>query len=94
MINLKSIFKRKRRRRKNGHWLIYLVLASLALGLWYIPAETVAHEVGEIETKVGLISGMIRRLAGDLTLTAKAMGTLVAGIIGLAVLLWSRRKSA
>jgi len=92
MAKLKTIFRRLRKRSRNGHWLIHLCLVAFVVALWLIPLDTFTHEVNEFGAKVGLISGLIRALAEDLTVTAKSMGTLATALIGLAYIIYNRRK--
>ena len=84
----------RKKRNKYGHWLIHLVITSLVVGLWYIDEDVLKSEASEVGRKIFFLTALARAIAVDLTVTAKTMITLVAGLAALAIAIYaSRRKS-
>ena len=81
------------KQRKNGHWVVYLVVGVIIIGLWAIPFETLESEVTEMGAKIGLLSRVARAVVVDMTLTVRSFGTLLA-VAGTAGYIWYSRKKA
>ena len=80
-------------KRKNGHWVVYLVIGVIIIGLWAIPFDTLEYEVVEMGAKIGLLSRVARAVVVDMTLTVRSFGTLLA-VAGTAAYIWYNRKKA
>ena len=93
MSRIPGVAPGKRKKRKNGNWLVHILLAALVIGLWAIPIDTLESEVSEMGAKIGLLSQLVRAIAADMTLTVKSLGTLLAGAIGLLYIWYNRRKA-
>ncbi len=82
-----------KKQRKNGHWVVPLILGVVIIGLWAIPFETLESEVVGMGAKIGLLSRVARAIVVDMTLTVRSFGTLLA-VAGTAGYIWYSRKKA
>ncbi len=91
-MNVLAFISKRKRKRKNGHWLVYLVLTVLVVCLWFIPFDTLASGIDDFEAKINLISAAIRAIAVNLTTTVKSMGTFAAAVLALLYVIYNRNK--
>ncbi len=82
-----------KRKRKNGHWIVHVILGVLVIGLWAIPFDTLESEVSEMGAKIGLLSTVARAVVDDLTITVRSLSTLLGVSLALGYVWYSRRKA-